>query len=437
MKKVIITLLFCLIFCKSSFAETYYFKGCKLSENVTGDYELDLKKKEIYVTLKSLDGTVQEFVDKIKLSTKDRVVSEIIQQENREFSTQYILDSNVNSISRQLYKREIEIDLIRPEGPPKTGYCENVKYDWFKTDEQKKREEEIKKIQLLEQQIANESTLSSCLKTDVKEWTNCRGTFKFKDEYIYVGEWLNGKQHGKGIELMKDGRKYVGQFKNDKRDGKGIFTMPDGTKFTGSYKEGKKDGQGIFIWANGDKYVGNYQNGKANGKGVYTFASGNILSGNFIDGEIREGTAAYADGCKYVGEFSFDQPNGNGTFTYANGAKFIGNFTNGRETGEGVCIKPNGAQQNCIMPDKNTYLGRNKYNISILGDWHKLEKQLESREQLIVSFSNKAAELCVFTGMGDFKELEKKIKVQEVDETPAFGLDPVYKLIIQGVVECK
>ena len=89
------------------------------------------------------------------------------------------------------------------------------------------------------------------------------------------------------------------------------------------------------------------------------------------------------------------------------------------------------------MPDKNTYLGCHKYNISILGDWHKLEKQLESRELLIVKFSNKAADHCVFTGMGDFKELEKKIKVHEVDETPAFGLDPVYKLIIQGVVECK
>jgi len=47
------------------------------------------KKNEILVTLKSKDGTVQEFVDKIKLVTKDRVISEIIQQENKQFSTQY------------------------------------------------------------------------------------------------------------------------------------------------------------------------------------------------------------------------------------------------------------------------------------------------------------------------------------------------------------
>ena len=33
--------------------------------------------------------------------------------------------------------------------------------------------------------------------------------------------------------------------------------------------------------------------------------------------------------------------------------------------------------------------------------------------------------------------LEKKIKVQEIDETPAFGLEPVYKLKIGGIVECQ
>ena len=91
----------------------------------------------------------------------------------------------------------------------------------------------------------------------------------------------------------------------------------------------------------------------------------------------------------------------------------------------------------CTLPNRDIYIGKNRYSISIIGDWHKLEKQLESREILITNFNNNASEYCILSGIGDFKELEKKIKVHEVDETPAFGLDPKYKLIIQGIVECQ
>ena len=33
--------------------------------------------------------------------------------------------------------------------------------------------------------------------------------------------------------------------------------------------------------------------------------------------------------------------------------------------------------------------------------------------------------------------LEKKIEVLEIDETPAFGIEPKIKIGVNGVVECK
>ena len=116
MKKTLIGIFIVLLHCNFSFAENYYFKKCELGNNAYGDYLLDLEKKFIYVTLKSLDGTQQEFKDKIKLTTKDRVISEIIPRKDSKFSTQYYLDVKTNSIVRQLYKKDEVYDVIRPEG---------------------------------------------------------------------------------------------------------------------------------------------------------------------------------------------------------------------------------------------------------------------------------------------------------------------------------
>ena len=68
MKKVLLTLFVILIFCNTGFAESYYFKECKLSENASGDYLIDLNKNIIKVTLKATNGTVQELTDKIKIN---------------------------------------------------------------------------------------------------------------------------------------------------------------------------------------------------------------------------------------------------------------------------------------------------------------------------------------------------------------------------------
>ena len=130
MKRIFFTLFLILTFCNNGFAESYYFKGCKLNENVSGDYIIDIDNNLINVTLKATDGRVQKFTDKIKLVTKDRIVSEIIQQKNNDFSTQYFLDSNSKSVIRQLYKKESSYGLIRPTGEKSYAYCDDVKVNW-------------------------------------------------------------------------------------------------------------------------------------------------------------------------------------------------------------------------------------------------------------------------------------------------------------------
>ena len=131
MKKVLLTIFLSLVFCNTGFAESYYFKKCKLSEKASGDYLIDFDKNVIKVTLKRADGTVQKLTDKIKKITKDQIVTDIIQNKlKQEFYLQYNLDSSSKSITRQRYKKKSKDAFLMPVGPKKKAYCANVKADW-------------------------------------------------------------------------------------------------------------------------------------------------------------------------------------------------------------------------------------------------------------------------------------------------------------------
>jgi hypothetical protein len=41
------------------------------------------------------------------------------------------------------------------------------------------------------------------------------GIMSFGNGYMYCGEWLNHKKHGKGIYKWNDGRAYNGLYEND------------------------------------------------------------------------------------------------------------------------------------------------------------------------------------------------------------------------------
>ena len=150
--KTLSTLFLVLLFCNVGFAESYYFKECKLSEELSGNYLIDFDKNVIKSTIVRTDGVVQELTDKIKSITKDHIVSEIIQNtKNEKYYLQYSLDANSKSITRQRYIKKHKNDFILPDGPKSLGYCANVKADWEGAEERKqaeiKAEEEKKRIE--------------------------------------------------------------------------------------------------------------------------------------------------------------------------------------------------------------------------------------------------------------------------------------------------
>ena len=102
MKKILFAIFLSLMFCNAGFAESYYFKKCRLNENIFSDYFIDFNKNEIKVNLKTKDGTTQELTDKIRLITEDQIVSDIIQNKTKqEYYLQYNLDAPSKSIIRQ------------------------------------------------------------------------------------------------------------------------------------------------------------------------------------------------------------------------------------------------------------------------------------------------------------------------------------------------
>ena len=155
MKKILITLFLFLQLCNLGFAESYYFKGCKLNANTSGDYLIDFDNNSIIVNLKATDGSSQKLVDKIKLITKDQIFSEKIQSRTgKDNYFTYYLDANSKSVVKQKYKKEKGgIGLIILDGPKKQSYCTKVKADW----EKKNKEAELKRIEEEKRQAELES----------------------------------------------------------------------------------------------------------------------------------------------------------------------------------------------------------------------------------------------------------------------------------------
>lgn len=68
--------------------------------------------------------------------------------------------------------------------------------------------------------------------------------------------------------------------------GLGTYISPSGNKYVGEWKNGKKHGKGICIYSGGEEtYDGDWENGTWNGQGTHTYAGGlNFYKGGFKDG---------------------------------------------------------------------------------------------------------------------------------------------------------
>lgn len=138
---------------------------------------------------------------------------------------------------------------------------------------------------------------------------------KFTDGSRYVGEFVNGKRHGKGTNYFPDGARYDGDWKNGYMNGHGVCVYADGEKYEGEWTDGKRNGQGTHIYADGAKYVGNWVNDKLHGQGTYF----------------------YAKGAKYIGEWVNNKKQGKGTYYYVNPtATYDGDWYDNVRHGYGV-----------------------------------------------------------------------------------------------------
>jgi len=427
MWKKITIFLFAFLFCNTSFATAYYFNNCKLSNAVIGNYLINLNKNVIEVSLKSLDGKSQNFVDKIKSIEKNKIISERIKSsKGKNIYYQYFLNSKSKTVIKLEYEKEGEIDMsVFKLRSKRESLCSDVKTDWDKIKiDQAKTNKEEEKISEAQKKIKKEqSSLIICLGNNHEKWTKCKGTYKTEAGHKYVGLFIKGKIV-KGTSLYSGGATYVGDFKNYEPHGYGTFIWANGDKYYGEWKNGKADGNGTKIWKNGRKYLGKFKSDKLHG----------------------QGTLFYPDGKKYTGEFLNGKRHGEGTFSYLDGTAYIGKFIDGKEESGGVCVSKEGKTIPCKSKtdtQKKDFSGKDTHKISLVAKkWVRIsqyetntKKAKKIMDKLKTDFETKALEIC--SSKGSYNVLQKKIEVLEIDETPAYGLETKLKIGVTGAVECK
>lgn len=194
------------------------------------------------------------------------------------------------------------------------------------------------------------------------------GTLIYKDEKVYVGEFLNGLRHGHGKMSYPNGSTYIGLYEEDLRNGIGKMIFPDGSVYEGMWRENEMWGTGTLIYKDGDKYEGEFVNNMKHGRGIMHLINGDVLEGTFSqdvmegssckitysNGDCYEGNVAagmpHGEGIRrqksgdvYIGEFSYGKYNGKGTLKYANGDIYEGQFVADKICGKGVMTYANGA----------------------------------------------------------------------------------------------
>jgi len=84
------------------------------------------------------------------------------------------------------------------------------------------------------------------------------GTFTYVNGDVYVGQWCDGKKHGKGTySYAKDSTRLIGEWENGKiTNGRWVF--PNGTFYSGKFRYNKPHGKGVWVFKNGNQLTGEY-----------------------------------------------------------------------------------------------------------------------------------------------------------------------------------
>ena len=89
----------------------------------------------------------------------------------------------------------------------------------------------------------------------------------------YEGDFVNGKIEGEGKYFSENGEYYIGQWSNGRQHGKGKMYYKNGNiRYEGDFINGKIEGEGKYISENGEYYIGQWLSGIQHGKGKHRTA---------------------------------------------------------------------------------------------------------------------------------------------------------------------
>eukprot|EP00898_Chlorokybus_atmophyticus_P009134 jgi/Chlat1/9221/Chrsp98S08478 len=161
-------------------------------------------------------------------------------------------------------------------------------------------------------------------------------TKKFDNGDVYVGEWKEGKPHGKGKYDWADRSWYDGDWIEGQQYGRGSYAWASGAKYEGDWVDGYMQGMGTYIAVDGASYIGSWLKDQKHGLGIKRYSSGDVYEGLWRD-DMHEGPGRFrwANGNEYSGEWVAGCMSGRGTFVWANGDRYDGEWKNNKEDGQG------------------------------------------------------------------------------------------------------
>ena len=182
---------------------------------------------------------------------------------------------------------------------------------------------------------------SNQIMTNNVQAPSIKQTIKYSDGSKYIGEVVNNKRHGEGVFYAnnRDNLSYEGDWQKDLYHGNGVLTKYDWSTsyaYVGEFKDGKRHGKGYESWHNSRqfytslKYEGEWKNDKRHGKGK------NWCYDHFLS-NLR---------LTYEGEWQYGKCHGRGTSYHTNGKKeYEGQWKNDQKEGYGILYNDKGVKQ--------------------------------------------------------------------------------------------
>lgn len=167
-----------------------------------------------------------------------------------------------------------------------------------------------------------------------------QGTLKYTNGDFYKGQWQNGKPNGKGQAKGTIDEKKASLWKKFTTAALNIQNVEVSQGeylYDGEWKDGKMHGHGMYTFPNGDIYDGEWQNNVAQGTGMYIWHSTNNRYQGFWRNMAKHGSGTYCfkDGTKFDGVWANDKRHGRGTEQFANGNRYDGYWVNDKRHGTG------------------------------------------------------------------------------------------------------